>query len=133
MEKKKILLVEDDEYTRDIYEEVLKNAGFDVICASDGEQGLNHIKLGGYDLILLDIMMPKMDGVYILRSIKNNPPVAKNGPIVLLTNLTNDPVFNSAYGLNVGVRDHLVKSDIDPGELVVKVKGYLAGKFIRDL
>ena len=133
MEKKKILLVEDDEYTRDIYEEVLKNAGFDVICASDGEQGLNHIKLGGYDLILLDIMMPKMDGVDILRSIKNNPPVAKNGPIVLLTNLTNDPVFNSAYGLNVGVRDHLVKSDIDPGELVVKVKGYLAGKFIRDL
>jgi|SRR3989344_5206747 len=126
MNPKKILLVEDDQFTRELYDEVLKDAGFDVTTAINGEEGLNHIKSGGYDLILLDVMMPKMDGLEVLRSLRDDPPKTKNGPIVLLTNLTNDPVFNSAYGLNVGVRDHLVKSDITPGELLEKVKKFLA-------
>jgi|SRR3989344_1219932 len=121
----KILLVEDDQFTRELYDEVLIGEGYDVTTAINGEEGLSKIEEGGYDLILLDVMMPKKDGLEVLRSLKDEPPKAKNGPIVLLTNLTNDPVFNSAYGLNVGVTDHLVKSDITPGDLVVKVKNYL--------
>jgi len=125
MNPKKILLVEDDQFTRELYEEVLKNAGFEVSTAVNGEEGLYHIREGNYDLILLDLIMPKMDGLEVLRSLKNEPPKTNNGPIVLLTNITNDPVFNSAYGLNVGVKDHLVKSDITPGDLLEKAKKYL--------
>ncbi|OGD89842.1 hypothetical protein A3D07_02860 [Candidatus Curtissbacteria bacterium RIFCSPHIGHO2_02_FULL_42_15] len=122
MEKKKILLVEDDQFARELYEEVLKDAGFEVNSAVDGLDGLAKIKIGGYDLILLDVMMPKMDGLDVLRSLINEPPAVKNGPIVLLTNLTNDPVIDTAYGLNA--KGHLVKSDITPGELVDHVKKY---------
>lgn len=122
MENKKILLVEDDQFTRELYEEVLKDAGFAVDTAVDGVDGLSKMTLGGYDLILLDVMMPKMDGLDVLRSLMNNPPKVKNGPIVLLTNLTNDPVIDTAYGLNA--KGHLVKSDITPGELVEHVKKY---------
>jgi len=122
MEKKKILLVEDDQFTRELYEEVLKDAGFEVNSAVDGLDGLTKIKAGGWNLILLDVMMPKMDGLDVLRSLMNEPPQVKNGPIVLLTNLTNDPVIDTAYGLNA--KGHLVKSDITPGELVEQVKKY---------
>src|SRR3990167_7797620 len=122
MEKKKILLVEDDQFTRELYVEVLKDAGFEINSAVDGLDGLAKIKMGRYDLILLDVMMPKMDGLDVLRSLINEPPAVKNGPIVLLTNLTNDPVIDTAYGLNA--KGHLVKSDITPGELVEHVKKY---------
>ena len=118
----KILLVEDDQFTRELYEEVLKDAGFAVDSAVDGVDGLSKMTLGGYNLILLDVMMPKMDGLDVLRSLINEPPAVKNGPIVLLTNLTNDPVIDTAYGLNA--KGHLVKSDITPGELVEHVKKY---------
>ena len=125
MDKKKILLVEDDQFTRELYEEVLKDAGFEVNSAVDGLDGLTKIKAGGWNLILLDVMMPKMDGLDVLRSLMNEPPQVKNGPIVLLTNLTNDPVIDTAYGLNA--KGHLVKSDITPGELVEHVKKYTQG------
>jgi len=127
MNKKKILLVEDDQFTRELYEEVLKDAGFAVDSAVDGVDGLSKMTVGGYNLILLDVMMPKMDGLDVLRELMNNPPKVKNGPIVLLTNLTNDPVIDTAYGLNA--KGHLVKSDITPGELVEKIKKYLQGAF----
>ena len=61
MDPKKILLVEDDQFTRELYDEVLKDAGFDVTTAVNGEEGLGYIREGGYDLILLDVMMPKID------------------------------------------------------------------------
>ena len=125
MENKKILLVEDDQFARELYEEVLKDAGFEVDTAVDGVDGLSKMTLGGYNLILLDVMMPKMDGLDVLRELMNNPPKVKNGPIVLLTNLTNDPVIDTAYGLNA--KGHLVKSDITPGELVEHVKKYTNG------
>lgn len=123
MDKKRILLVEDDQFTRELYEEVLKGEGYFVDTAVNGEEGLTKIKAGGYSLILLDIMMPKMDGLEVLRSLKDNPPKIQNGPIIILTNLTNDPILNSAYGLNA--KDYVVKSDITPGDLLDKVKSYL--------
>ena len=110
MENKKILLIEDDQFARELYEEVLKDAGFEVDTAVDGVDGLSKMTLGGYNLILLDVMMPKMDGLDVLRELMNNPPKVKNGPIVLLTNLTNDPVIDTAYGLNA--KWHLVKASV---------------------
>lgn len=123
MEKIKILLVEDDTFTRELYEEVLKDAGYDVDSAKDGEEGLGKIRKGTYALILLDVMMPKIDGLEVLRSLKNNPPEIQNGPIILLSNLTHDPVIKMAQSL--GAKANLVKSDINPGELLEKIKLYL--------
>lgn len=123
MDKKRILLVEDDKYTRELYEEVIKGEDYALDTATNGEEGLEKIKRGGYNLILLDVMMPKMSGLEVLRAVKNEPPNIPNGPIVILTNLTNDPILNEAYGLNA--TDFVVKSDITPGELVEKIKIYL--------
>ncbi len=120
----KILLVEDDQLVREVYEEALRGAGFDVEVAADGEQGLAKAKLGGGDLVLLDIMLPKMDGLGILRGLKQEPPPLKNGPILLLTNLSHDPVISQ--GMELGASAALIKSDIDPGLLIEAVKGYIA-------
>lgn len=130
MDKKRILLVEDDQFTRELYEEVIKGEGYTLDTATNGEEGLEKIKAGGYNLILLDIMMPKMSGLEVLRAVKNDLPKVQNGPIVILTNLTNDPILNQAYGLNA--KDFVVKSDITPGELVEKIKGYLAESESKD-
>ena len=123
MKKQRILLIEDDTYTRDAYEEILKDSGYEVDTAVDGQEGLLKIHKGGYSLIFLDVMMPKVDGLDVLRSLKNDPPQTSNGPIILLTNLTHDPVIFLATDL--GAKGHLVKSDITPGELVEAVKKYI--------
>ncbi len=122
--KKKILIIEDDSYIRELYEEVLKDEGFEVESAIDGEAGLTKIRQGGYDLILLDMMLPKVDGLGVLRSVKNEPPIVKNGPIILVTNLAHDPVLKMAEDL--GVKHAIIKSEINPGELVEKIKDYLS-------
>ena len=124
--KKKILIIEDDTFTRDAYVEVLADAGFSVTQASDGQIGLEFARRGGFDLVLLDMMLPKIDGLGILRGLKNEPPKIANGPIILLTNLSHDPILRLAQDL--GVTEHIIKSDIDPGQLVEKVKGLISGK-----
>ncbi len=121
--KQKILILEDDQYTRDVYQEVLTEAGYDVTVAVDGEEGLVKIREGSYSLILLDIMMPKLDGLGVLNSLKENPPKQKNGPVVLLTNLAHDPVLNKA--LELGAKGFLIKSDLNPDQLVSKVKEFI--------
>jgi len=120
---KKILLVEDDQYTQDVYQEILKEAGFEVTLAIDGQEGLQKAQEGGYNLILLDIMMPKMDGLTLLKELKANPPKKDNGPIIMLTNLSHDPIVSE--GLSLGAKSYVTKSDINPDQLVSKVKEFL--------
>lgn len=122
-EKQKILIIEDDVYTRDLYEEILKEAGFEIEIAIDGEEGLVKAQEGGYSLILLDLMMPKLDGLGLLEGLEKKKPKKKNGPIVLLTNLAHDPVIKE--GLAKGATSYLIKSDLTPEQLVEKVKGFL--------
>jgi DNA-binding response OmpR family regulator len=119
----KILLVEDDAYISKIYKEVLEQDGFQVDLAVDGVAGLEKIKNGGYDLILLDIVMPNMDGPAVLGALEKNPPVKKNGPIILLSNLSKDPIVQG--GLNKGASGYIVKTDINPGQLIDYVKKFL--------
>lgn len=120
---KKILVVEDDEFVRDVYIETLKDEGYVVDFAVDGQDGLLKAQEGGFDLILLDMMMPKMNGIDLLSSLKQNPSKQANGPIILLTNLAQDPVINQA--MQLGAKAYLIKSDINPGDLVTYVKKYL--------
>ncbi|KKR83187.1 MAG: hypothetical protein UU29_C0007G0057 [Candidatus Daviesbacteria bacterium GW2011_GWA2_40_9] len=69
----KILIVDDDDDIRNIYKDYLTANGFKVELATNGQEGLSKILQGGYDLILLDIMMPKIDGLGILRRLKEKP------------------------------------------------------------
>lgn len=120
---KKILIVDDDRYIRELYEELLKSEGYDVDTAVDGEEGLSKITAGGFDLILLDMMMPKIDGHGVLVKLGENPPKTPNGPIILLTNLANDPVID--LSLKAGAKASFIKSDHTPEEVLALVKKYL--------
>lgn len=116
----KVLLIEDDAMVREAYQESLQGAGFEVTVALNGEEGLAQAKKGGFNLIFLDVMMPKMDGLQVLKKLSDEPVQPKNGPIWLLTNLSHDPVISQA--MELGASGALIKSDIDPGQLIEAVK-----------
>ena len=123
----KILIVEDDQDVRELYSEVLRDAGFEVAEAIDGESGRKKALDGDYDLLLLDIMLPKVDGLDILRAVRESPRV-KNKKVVLLTNLGRESIIKEGFAL--GADGYLIKSEHDPGQLVEEVKRFLgaAGK-----
>jgi CheY-like chemotaxis protein len=120
---KKVMVVDDDLYIRELYVEVLKDEGYTVESATNGEEALNKLKEGGYDLILLDIMMPKLDGLGIMDALNKQPPPVKNGPIILLTNLDHDPLIKDA--MSKGAVAFIIKADITPADLLGQVKKYL--------
>lgn len=120
---KRILFVDDDLYIRDLYEEVLKGEGYTVDTAVNGEEGLAKLQLGGYDLVLLDVMMPALDGIGVLEELQKNPPQQPNGPIVLLTNLGHDPLVKTSKIQHVA--SYLVKADLTPPDLIKTVKRML--------
>lgn len=122
MEEKKILVVEDDQFLRELYADVLSAEGYKVEAAADGEQALEKMKVGGYDLVLLDIIMPKMDGLSTMKQLQNNPPQTPNKCVIFLTNLDKDEEIRTALQLGNG---YLIKSQITPGSLVEEVKVYL--------
>lgn len=120
---KKILIIEDDQFLREFYQELLQDEGFTVDLAADGDIALSKVKEGDYDLIMLDIMLPKIDGLQILRELKVSPPKQKNGPIVVLTNLGQDAIIKQAFAL--GAEGYLIKSALDPVAVLTEVKSYL--------
>ncbi|MBI4130578.1 response regulator [Candidatus Roizmanbacteria bacterium] len=124
VKKQRILVVEDETFLRDLYIDILKEEGYEVDAAADGDEGFNKIHDGGYDLVLLDIVLPKRDGIQILRDIKTNPPVKKNGGVLMLTNLGQEAVVSE--GVALGVRGHIIKSDYTPDQLIVEIKRVLA-------
>ncbi len=120
---KKILIVEDDQFLREFYQELLQTEGFLIDVAADGEIASQKIYQGGFNLVLLDIMLPKKDGLQILRDNKTNPPQKANGPIVVLTNLGQDAIIKEAFQL--GAAGYLVKSALNPDQVLSEVHGYL--------
>lgn len=118
---KKILLVEDDMDLRTVYSTVLISAGYDVQIATDGNMGLEMIKNSEWDLLLLDIVLPRADGIGILKKISEEK--LKKGKIVVLTNLNNDSIITAAF--DYGTDGYLIKSEITPGKLVDEVEGFL--------
>jgi CheY-like chemotaxis protein len=122
MDQQKVLIVEDDLFLRELYVDTLSGEGYQVDSASDGEMALEKMKIGGYDLVLLDIIMPKMDGLSVMKQIQNTPPLAPNKCVVFLTNLDKDEEIKAALQLGSG---YLIKSQITPGSLANEVKVYL--------
>ena len=118
----RILIIEDDQFLRDLMERKLIKEGLDVETAIDGEAGLQKIKSGKPDLVLLDVILPGLDGFSILEKVKADATLA-NIPIILLTNLgQRDDVEK---GLRLGAVGYLVKAHFTPGDIVEKVKSVL--------
>lgn len=120
---KRILIIEDDQFLREFYEELLQSEGYHVESAADGDIGLQRLLEGGYDLVLLDIMLPKKDGLEILRYVQGHAPAKPNGSIVILTNLGNDAVIKQCFDL--GAVGYLIKSALDPNEVLAEIHSYL--------
>lgn len=121
----KVLIVEDDPVLQQLYKDVFQEAGFNVVIAGDGEQGLSAAESEHPDIMLLDIMLPKKDGLSTLRDLKSNPNL-ENIPVALLTALPKGaPLINdiSLISKTVG---YWVKDDYTPGQLVELVKNELA-------
>ena len=120
--KKNILLIEDEEMLASMYETKFTNEGYEIHKALDGESGLKLAAEHQPDLILLDIIMPKLDGFSVLKKIKEDPKL-KNVPVVLLTNLGQDEDIEK--GNKLGAAGYLVKANLTPGEVIEKIKQYL--------
>lgn len=119
----KILIVEDDQFLREFYQELLSAEGYVVDAAIDGEMAIGKIKEGGFGLILLDIMMPKKDGLQVLRDMKTFTPALPNGSIVVLTNLGHDAIIKQCFEL--GASGYLVKSAMNPDQVLTEINSYL--------
>ncbi len=118
----RILLIEDEIAIRDVYRELLISEGFEVTEAGDGDEGLEKVLKGEWDLLFLDIMLPKRDGLEILSHLKTVPDLSSR-PVVLLTNLDKDSVLKAC--MELGANSYLVKSNISPQDVVLTAQKYL--------
>lgn len=114
-----ILLAEDDVILSELYTERLKQEGFNVIQATDGEKALNLIQSELPALVILDIMMPKMNGLDVLKAIKANPET-KNIPIIVVTALVQE--IEKISKMMTQADAYIVKSEVLPGEIIEQVK-----------
>lgn len=119
----KILLVDDDPLLVRMYQTKLQNDGYEVVTAGNGEEALNRVEESKPDLILLDVMMPKMDGLQVLGKLKDNLDT-KSIPVIMLSNVSSSDA-DSQKGLEMGATAYMVKSDYLPKEVVQKVKEIL--------
>lgn len=115
----KILIVEDEETIADLEKDYLELSGFKVEVANDGETGLQKALASDYDLFILDLMLPGIDGFDICRQIRDK----KNTPIIMVSAKKDD--IDKIRGLGLGADDYMTKP-FSPSELVARVKAHLA-------
>ncbi|SFC94465.1 DNA-binding response regulator, OmpR family, contains REC and winged-helix (wHTH) domain [Clostridium uliginosum] len=118
MEKQTILIVDDEKEIRDLVEIYLKGEGFNTIKACDGEEALEIVRCESVDLIILDVMMPKLNGIETCLKIREE----REMPIIMLSAKTED--IDKILGLNMGADDYLTKP-FNPLELAARVKSQL--------
>lgn len=119
---KRILLIEDEDSIRDLYKRHLDEAGFSTDAIGNGKDGLQSAKQGQYDLLLLDIMLPDINGLDILKEVKQNEQT-KNIPVILLTNLRQDEIIKE--GFKLGAEGYLMKASFTPKQIVAEVQNIL--------
>ncbi len=122
---KKILVIEDDVFLGDVLIEKLKQEGFGATLSRDGADGLKKIKELKPDLILLDIILPHLNGYEVLEAKQNDPEIEKI-PVIIISNSGQPVEINRALAL--GVKDYFIKAQFDPAEVMVKVKNFLKTK-----
>lgn len=115
---KKILLVEDEEIVIDLLQRKLQKEGYDILVARDGKEGLEKMREAKPDLVLLDIIMPKMSGFEVMEEMTKDPTL-KEIPIIVISNSGQPVELDRAKEL--GARDWLIKTEFDPQEVLEKV------------
>lgn len=120
----KILIVEDDPLMSRMYEKIFTFEKYDVSLANNGEDGLEKVRKDKPNLILLDVMMPKMNGLEVLKKLKEDPDL-KAIPVVMLTNLAGEKDAETA--MSQGAVKYIVKSEYEPKQVADMVKEILAG------
>lgn len=126
--KIKVVIIEDDSYISDMYRIKLESENFEVVIAEDGVIGLKKLETYKPDVILLDVVMPKVDGFSVLKAIKNNNDI-KNIPVVMLTNLGQKD--NVERGFELGASGYIIKAHFTPSEVVKKVKEILEKESVK--
>ncbi len=125
---RRVLLVEDEQFIRDIYKRQLEKAGIPTDDLAGGKEVLPTLRQKQYDLVLLDIMLPDLNGLEILRQMKQDEAL-KDIPVIFLTNLGQEEVVKE--GTVLGAVGYLVKSSYDPNQIVEEVKNVLASGTIN--
>jgi CheY-like chemotaxis protein len=120
----RILIVEDDDLMVRLYQKAFTFEGFEVDVAGNGQEGLDRARSVKPTLILLDVMMPQMNGLQMLDQLKADPGL-KDVPVIMLTNLAGST--DAEMALTKGAVKYIVKSEHDPKEVVEMVKEVLAG------
>jgi len=115
---KKVLLIEDDEFIRDLYKRQLDMCDMFTYAFSNGTDGLKSTEENQYDLILLDIMLPGMNGLDVLRSLKATD-ATKNIPVIMVSNLGQDAVVKEGFAL--GAIGYLIKATFTPDQIVQEI------------
>lgn len=121
---KKILVIEDKAIVREIYQKELMKCGYDVTAVATGEEGLETFKKDKFDAVLLEVMLPGINGIEVLKKIKsdeNNKSLA----VVLLTNLGQEDVIKE--GFDSGATGYLIKSNYNPDQIINEVKSFIEG------
>ena len=115
---KKVLLIEDDEFIRDLYKRQLDLCDMFTYAFSNGTDGLKSVEENQYDLILLDIMLPGMNGLDVLRNLKATD-ATKNIPVIMVSNLGQDAVVKEGFAL--GAIGYLIKATFTPDQIVQEI------------
>jgi len=119
---RKILVVEDDKFVRELIVQKLTEEEFEVSSAKDGEEGVKKTESEKPDLILLDLILPGIDGFEVLSIIRKNPLIEKI-PVIILSNLGEK--IDVDRGIKLGANDYLIKAHFTPKEIVEKVRTIL--------
>jgi CheY-like chemotaxis protein len=123
---RKILIAEDDFFIRDIYSKVFSLSGYNVEVSVDGMDAFEKIKTKQYDIILLDIMMPRMTGLDVLKSVRALNIPAKSTPIFIITNLGQQNVIEEAF--KFGMDGYILKSQVSPQQIVDEINNFFINK-----
>ena len=119
---KKILIIEDDKFLRELIVKKLTKEGYETSEAVDGEEGIKKIKAEKPDLVLLDLILPGIDGFEVLSRMKDDPALLQL-PVIILSNLGQKEDVEK--GLKLGAIDYLIKAHFTPGEIIEKIRANL--------
>ncbi|MDO8523499.1 MAG: response regulator [bacterium] len=125
MAKTKVLIVDDDEFLLEMYAMKFVESGYEVDTAKNGEDAVKKAKTNSPDVILMDVVMPKMDGFDLLRNLKKEN-AAPNAITLVLTNLGQKEDVDK--GMKSGATDYIIKAHFTPSEVVKRVESLLAKK-----
>lgn len=118
----KILVIEDDTFLRELIVQKLDQEGYDVEEAVDGKEGVKQALAQKPDIILLDLILPGIDGFEVLRQLKEDEALAPI-PVLILSNLGQKEDIDK--GMKLGAKDFLIKAHFTPGEIIEKIKNIL--------